>query len=232
MIKNKQIRIIFNEENYGFAKGNNIGISQAKGEYILLLNNDTIVTRGWIGGMLRHLRVSTVGMVGPVTNNIGNEAMINVTFEKFDNIDSFAEAYTISHWNETMGMTSLAMFCVIIKKEVLNKIGLLDERFGLGSFEDDDFALRLRNSGYKLLCLDDVFIHHFGNASFMKLGDGKYLEIMMKNMEYYNQKWKTKWSGHHFRQGILKEVPGETYEYIMRFYKDYLKIKEERRKRR
>ena len=77
--KNDNIICIFNKDNLGFAKANNIGINASNGHYIVLLNNDTIVTKGWISGLIRNLESSDkIGIVGPVTNNISNEAKINV----------------------------------------------------------------------------------------------------------------------------------------------------------
>lgn len=77
--KYSNISVLLNRKNYGFAKANNIGINHANGDYIILLNNDTIVTRGWIGGLVKHLeRNKTLGIIGPVTNNCGNEAKIDI----------------------------------------------------------------------------------------------------------------------------------------------------------
>lgn len=81
------VTIVLNEQNYGFAKGNNIGIKKAKGDYIILLNNDTVVTRGWVNGFIKHLeRDNRLGLVGPVTNYAGSEAMINVTYRNIKEV--------------------------------------------------------------------------------------------------------------------------------------------------
>jgi O-antigen biosynthesis protein len=71
--------LILNDENLGFSKANNQGFAISAGEYIVFLNNDTIVTPGWVHGLLYHLQKNpSAGMVGPVTNSIGNEAKIDV----------------------------------------------------------------------------------------------------------------------------------------------------------
>ncbi len=72
----------------------------------------------------------------------------------------------------------LAFFYGAIGKGLVDQIGLLDERFEVGIFEDDDYALRIKQKGYKLICAEDVFIHHHGMAAFEGLGDKEYKEIL------------------------------------------------------
>ncbi|HCC84746.1 MAG TPA: glycosyl transferase, partial [Candidatus Pacebacteria bacterium] len=75
------VKLILNSENLGFAKGNNLGMKTATGEYIVLLNNDVRVTPGWIERLVYHVRGSKAGLVGPVTNSIGNESKIEINYE-------------------------------------------------------------------------------------------------------------------------------------------------------
>ena len=96
--KNDDIHCIFNKDNLGFAKANNIGIKDSNGHYIVLLNNDTIVTKGWISGLIRNLESDDkIGIVGPVTNNISNEAKIKVNYD-LNEIEKFANDYTYTNF--------------------------------------------------------------------------------------------------------------------------------------
>ena len=200
-IEGENIKVVLNDDNLGFAKANNIGINLSTGDFVILLNNDTVVTRGWIVGLLRHFKDS-VGMVGPVTNSIGNEAKINVDYSDLSEMDAFAEYYTAKHFGEEFEIGVLAMFCVAIKREVIDRVGLLDERYRVGMFEDDDYSLAVKRAGYKLVCAEDVFIHHFGGATFKKYMSGELKRIFDENRKKFEEKWNVKWKPHRYREGV------------------------------
>ncbi len=194
------ITVILNNENKGFAGGNNDGLRIAKGEYLILLNNDTLVTRGWINGLVKHIGVNNIGMVCPVTNSIGNEAQIKVGYKDIRDMDKFAIEYTTKNYNKLYkNINVLAMFCVSFSREVFNKVGYLDENYKIGMFEDDDYSAAVKQAGYKIACVEDVFIHHFGNVSFKKLEDKTYRKIFETNKAYYEKKWDTIWTPHEYR---------------------------------
>ncbi|MBO4939194.1 MAG: glycosyltransferase [Oscillospiraceae bacterium] len=200
--KDERIKIVLNTTNRGFAGGNNDGIAVSDGEYIVLLNNDTLVTRGWLTGMTKHFRRSPkVGMVGAVTNSIGNEAQIDVSYKDVVDMPAFAYAYTACHMGETYRHDGvLAMYCVMFSRELTQKIGLLDENYGIGMFEDDDYSVAAERAGYELILPEDVFIHHFGSVSFKKLEDATYRKTFEANKAYFEKKWDTTWQMHHYRK--------------------------------
>jgi GT2 family glycosyltransferase len=196
-----RLRLIFNEENQGFARANNVGIrASADSEFVVLLNDDTVVTRGWLGRLVRYLQDERVGLIGPVTSWAGNEARIEVSYEGIEGIDEFAEGYTRAHANRTMELPMLAMFCVGMRRSLLDEIGLIDERFGVGLFEDDDFAHRVRQAGYRILCAEDIFVHHWGRASFSLLDQDKYDRLFDENRRKFEEKWGRAWQPHRARQ--------------------------------
>ena len=198
-------KIVLNKTNRGFAGGNNDGIAVADGEYIVLLNNDTVVTRGWLTNMLKHFsNDEAVGLVGPVTNSIGNEARINVTYTEQEQMPVFADSYTNAHMGEEYNHHGiLAMFCLMISRELYNKVGPLDEHYGIGMFEDDDYSIASEKNGYRNVLAEDVFIHHFGSVSFKKLEDETYRKLFEQNKAYYEQKWGEKWRKPEYRPGVL-----------------------------
>lgn len=200
--KYKNIKLILNKENYGFAKGNNIGLKASTGDYLILLNNDVIVTPGWISRLLFHVQKPKIGLVGPVTNSIGNEAKINIEYNNEDqkDIELTSRIYTSSHWGQTIEVNNIAAFCWIMSRKTYIKIGDLDERFGRGMFEDDDYCKRVKKLGLKILIADDVFVHHFGGASFKQLQSSDYQHLFNENKSKFEKKWHQKWIPHQYRK--------------------------------
>jgi len=79
-------------------------------------------------------------------------------------------------------------FCMLIKREVIDKIGGLDGRFGLGNFEDDDFSLRAALAGFESWIVKDCFVHHFGSRTFAG-AKIDFRESLHKNWEIFKEKW-------------------------------------------
>jgi GT2 family glycosyltransferase len=83
-----------------------------------------------------------------------------------------------------------------MRREVFDEIGELDEAFGIGMFEDDDYCRRIQSAGYRTVCAEDSFVHHYGQASFKKLIDsGEYQAIWDRNQAYFEKKWGA-WTPH------------------------------------
>ena len=191
--------LILNQDNTGFSKANNQGLAQAKGDYLVVLNNDTVVTSGWATGLIRHCKKDpTIGLIGPVTNNIGNEAKIEIQYDSLQEMPAKARDYTLRHLGQSFDIRTLAFFCVMITRQTYDRIGGLDEAFGLGFFEDDDYCRRVDEAKLRIVCADDVFVHHNLSASFNKLGQERKQELFQKNKAIYEAKWG-KWVPHSYR---------------------------------
>ena len=199
-----RLQVILNAENVGFAKANNIGIQAAEEcEYVVLLNDDTTVTGGWLNRLLRHLDQDPgIGLVGPVTNSIGNEAMIEVPYESLEDLEPFAVERARSHLGRSFEIPMLAMYCVAMRRSLLEEVGLLDERFRVGMFEDDDFSRRVHEAGLRTVCAEDVFIHHWGRSSFKRLHEKEYRRLFEENRRRYEEKWGEPWLPHRRREGM------------------------------
>jgi GT2 family glycosyltransferase/glycosyltransferase involved in cell wall biosynthesis len=197
--RNSCIKNIRSEVNLGFAGGNNLGIRAASGEILVLLNNDTYVTRGWVRDLIRPLlRDKTIGLAGPLTNNIGNEQKIAITYSNMQEMAAASGASTAERRRQTYEVKALAFFCVAIRRDVITKIGLLDEEYQLGFFEDDDYCARARQAGYRLVVCDDVFVHHHLSASFGQLGTPERTALMKRNRQRFESKWG-RWEPHRYR---------------------------------
>jgi len=184
------LRIFLNDENTGFAAANNQAFSEATGEIFCLLNNDTVVTPGWLSALVRELRDPAVGMVGPSTNGAANEARVEPGYEKLEELHGWAETFAWEHDGESFSIPMLALFCAALRREVWDEAGGLDERFEVGMFEDDDFSRRLRRLGYDLRCLRSAWVHHFQQTSFGALPPEEYERIYEANRRRFLEKWR------------------------------------------
>jgi GT2 family glycosyltransferase len=194
------VRLIANSENRGFGPAANQGLAAARGEFVCLLNNDTVVTRGWLSTLVGHLRRDRrIGMIGPSTNEIMNEGKVRVAYRNPAELAGWARRFVQANSGTTLTVPMLAMFCVVFRKSLFEEVGPLDERFEIGMFEDDDYSYRVRQAGYDLVCARDAFIHHQSRGSFAKLGEDRYLEIFRENERRFLDKWKLAsrqyWSG-------------------------------------
>ena len=193
-------RLILNDDNRGFAAANNQGLAVANGEYLVLLNNDTYVTPGWIRTLVRHLqRDKTIGLIGPVTNNIGNEAKIDITYDGMDEMRLKSAAYTRRRIGQTYPLRTAAFFCVMMPRAIYERVGALDEAFGRGFFEDDDYCRRIEQLGLRVVCAEDAFIHHHLSASFNKLKQQDRQKLFEDNKKIYEAKWG-EWVPHAYRR--------------------------------
>ena len=192
--RDARVRILLNGRNLGFAPACNLGLGIAGGERLVLLNNDTMVAPGWLGGLLAHLDNPGVGLVGPVTNRIGNEAEVPAEYRTWGEFLETARRRAEDHEGEWLEVRTPAMFCLAMRRQTYLHLGPLDERYEVGLLEDDDYADRARQAGYQLRCVEDVLVHHFGEASFGRLvPGGEYARILKANQQRYADKWGRGW---------------------------------------
>jgi GT2 family glycosyltransferase len=193
------VQYIRNETNLGFAAGNNVGIWASRGEFVVLLNNDTYVTHGWARDLIRPMLLDpTIGMTGPLTNMCGNEQKIGLAYSDMVEMARASADFTVRHRRQVFPIRCLAFFCVAIRRKVIDAIGALDEAYTVGYFEDDDYCRRVEEAGYRLAVCDDVFVHHHHSASFSQLGDAAKSGLMKRNRRIFEKRWG-KWIPHAYR---------------------------------
>jgi GT2 family glycosyltransferase/tetratricopeptide (TPR) repeat protein/SAM-dependent methyltransferase len=184
------VRLIANDENRGFPAAANQGIEAARGGQVLLLNNDTVVTTGWLGRMLRAFDDDPdVGLVGPCSNYVGSEQQVPVSYEDVSELDGFAWDRGKRHDRLVEDSDRLVGFCLLIRREVIDAIGGLDERFGVGCFEDDDYCRRALGAGFRAVITRDSFVHHYGGRTFVGSGVD-FAAVMRENEAKYRRKWE------------------------------------------
>lgn len=208
-------RIVLNTENRGFGPAVNQGLRQAVGQYLVVLNNDTIVTPGWARGLVRHfMRNPELGLIGPVTNNIGNESKIDLISDDLHSSLSEARRYNLDRGGMLYRLRIAAFFCVMMPRHVFEMVGELDERFVPGFFEDDDYCLRVQKAGLRIACAEDVFVYHELSASFDQLSVARRQAIFDRNKSLFEEKWGP-WVPHKYRpestQSVQKSLEANGY---------------------
>ncbi|MGU8077137.1 glycosyltransferase [Burkholderia pyrrocinia] len=193
------VKLILNADNRGFAAGNNQGLAAASGDYLVILNNDTVVTRGWARRMVNHLRQAPeIGILGPLTNNIGNEARVDTRYTSLAAMHREAEAITRPNLGQWFELDTVAFFCAMLPRSTYERCGPISEDYGLGFFEDDDYCRHVQAAGWVVGCAKDVFVHHHLSASFNKLGAERKRVLFETNRAIYESKWGA-WTPHRYR---------------------------------
>jgi GT2 family glycosyltransferase len=192
--RDARVTLIANEDNRGFPAACNQGLAAARGDYLVLLNSDTMVAPGWLSGLLSHLGEDDAKLAGPVTNRIGNEAEVATDYETYGDFLREARSRAGLSRGKAFEIDTLTMFCLAMRRGAYEAIGPLDESFGIGTLEDDDYAMRARRAGCSLRCAEDVLVHHFGEGSFGELfEDGEYSRLLERNRRRFEQKWDEAW---------------------------------------
>lgn len=172
-IEGSNVIKLYNDINRGFSNNINIGFSLSDENDVMLLNSDTIVTRGWIEKIraCAYLR-DDIGMVSPLSNSAticsipnfceDNDLPEGYTVESFGNLVEAGSLHRYPYLSVCVG------FCMYIKRSVIKIVGEFDaETYKRGYGEEGDFCYRARLLGYKCALADDTFIYHSGSASFL-----------------------------------------------------------------
>ncbi len=171
--KTKDIYTVINlDKNYGFAKAVNEGIKIAKGKWIVLLNNDVLVTKGWLkklkqGCKTYQQRTGTkeASIAVPVSNYVGMQAQQSPGGDR-NNFEQFAAQIYKDNYRTVIPVGTVSGMLMLINREVFDKIGLLDEQFFAGC-DDVDFSTRAYEAGFISVVCKDVFVFHYGSRTLL-----------------------------------------------------------------
>lgn len=183
------ITLICNAENKGFPYGCNQGIEAAGPDNdILLLNSDTVVMPNSVFWLRMGLyEAENVGASGSVTNMAGNGQRVDEEYGTLEEYIAYAKKKNVPIWNPFEKKVWLVGFAMLIKRQALDKVGLLDDAFSPGGEEDVDFSVRLQYAGYRLLLCWNSFIFHYGH------GGGNNRHIWEASQKRTKERFKAKW---------------------------------------
>lgn len=202
--------LIRNEENRGATKAFNQGMEASSASYILLINNDTIVTDGWLTEMMGALEsAADVGIVNPDSNNMGTQISKNMS------LDEFEKQCVRQHRGEYIDMGDACGFCYLMKREVLDKIGLWNDSYGFGNYEETEHCIFARKAGYRMVMAKGAFVFHEEHSTF------NMLELQGVDVEKDFEENKIKFEAKYGKtQRILYAVIGKRSEVLAKVSED------------
>lgn len=187
--------LIRNEINLGFPVAVNQGIKAAKGDIIVLLNNDVIVTENWFERLEWHLLKYDI--VGPMTNYAsGMQAVTIPVYHDEKELNQRAIEFQVANAFQAQEVNWVIGFCMAFKKSLYDELGEFDESLWPCSGEEIDFCLSARKAGHKVGIAKDVYVHHFGSQTFNELekaGQLKYDEICTRNDKHITERHGEFW---------------------------------------
>ncbi len=175
------IEKVFSEENAGFAGGMNKGMRLSDAPFICLLNNDCVVAEGWLEEMISVAEQrGDIGIVNPQSNTFGSFPDQSVSINEHARLldDKKGRFVELGH---AIG------FACLIKREVIEKIGYLDEAYEGVCYEDTDFSVRAQKAGYIPAMAEGSYVFHAEQASRKDL-EGKE-EIYSRNRALFENRW-------------------------------------------
>lgn len=180
-----------NDSNLGFPVAVNQGIRAAKGDTIVLLNNDVIVTPHWSERLLAHL--DRYAIVGPMTNYCAGKQKVTIpVYNDLEELSREAKGWSNTYAGQSIEVNWVIGFCMAFKRTLWEEIGPFDESLWPCSGEEIDFCLRARQRGYKVGVAKDIYVHHEGSQTFKAMEEAgmvEYQKIVKQNDAHLAEKW-------------------------------------------
>lgn len=190
--------LIRNEENLGFIKAVNQGLKASTAPYICIMNNDTLPAPGWLKRMVEFAEGHPdIGLINPQCDGHGDMS-----------IDAYADILK-EYKGRYMEMNQCQGWCMLLKRTLMDRIGLLDESFGIGGYDDTDYSMRAHMAGYRCVAIKDSYVYHRQHASFNESGDRE--AWVRRNRKIYYDKW-----GRHLRVGLVASFNGLNADAVSR----------------
>jgi GT2 family glycosyltransferase/glycosyltransferase involved in cell wall biosynthesis len=177
-VQDPMFKLIEHENNQGYTTAVNSGLKASEAPYVITQNSDTIVTHGWLRGLIRCISSeSKIGIAGPLSNAASWQNVpdlydatggfaVNV-LPAGTSADDMAQIVAASSKRSYPRLPFVNGFCFMIKREVINAVGFMDEEnFPVGYGEENDFCIRAADAGFDLAIADDAYVFHAKSKSF------------------------------------------------------------------
>jgi len=177
------IQVISNSVNLGCAAAWNQGVKATHSEWVVILNNDVIVSPDWLAGMIDFAERNEFDIVSPAFREGEYNYEIKVYSREFVQKMASASRMGVAHG-----------VCFMVRRQIFEKVGYFDENFRIGQFEDTDFFRRAKNNGFRLGTTGASFIHHFGSVTQNSIRRNREASpYEAENRAYYRRKWSLSW---------------------------------------
>jgi O-antigen biosynthesis protein len=183
-----RIEVVRTPTDLGIPQACSEAVAQARGQYVVLLNNDTVVTDAWLEQLIGLANLSpAVGLVGPMSNYAAPPQLVETVpyrigprkvqrgpdhaasvepLVQAEAVNAFAKQWREQHRGKWQEVERLGGFCLLVRREVLGRIDKAAMAAGLGLFDTDVLSELARKAGFTLACCRDLFVHHFGSRTF------------------------------------------------------------------
>ena len=175
------ILLVRNNKNIGFVKAVNQGMKLADAAYVCIMNNDTIATKGWLSELILVMEsYPEVGLLNPSSNTS------NQSPEEGESMEAYAKGLN-RFKGEIQELSVCRGFCMVMRKEVIERIGIFDEVYDLGYFEETDYSKKAVMKGFKIARAKASYVYHKGSVSFKEVQGNK--ELFKKNESIFFERW-------------------------------------------
>ena len=176
--------------NLGAPTARNRGLAVVEGDLVMFSDNDVIFTPRWRELLCAHLDLwPDVGIVGPVSDYVVEVQKAKPLPADDEDLDSWASEYAAKHRGSGVYIPQLILFAMLCRREVIEKIGGIDEDYNPWGFEDNDYCARAKIAGFELRIAQDCFIKHLGSRT-SKTANIDYGQLLYRNWEVFKRKWE------------------------------------------
>ncbi|MGB5969157.1 MAG: glycosyltransferase family 2 protein [Spirulinaceae cyanobacterium] len=199
-----QVTLLPQKRNLGFGSANNIGVQQAQGEFLFLLNSDTIITADILPRLIAKLNQSPLtGIVGPQLLNpdgsfqfsVSKEISILGEFQTLQQVKQYRNLATRPNvakiYNQEQNVDIVVGAAMLMRRSLFKEVGGFDQSFFM-YFEESDLCKRVGNLGYSILYIPEVSLIHLGGYSVAKNADYMAREYR-RSQRYYYKKHRPLW---------------------------------------
>jgi len=173
-----KIRLIVNKENLGNTTAGVQAMKYSDADYVCILDNDTIVCKGWLSEMIRVAELSEkFGIINPNCNSFGVHRPAGMPLE------DFGRELLHKNGGKFIEVGAAVGFCYLVKRKLINEIGCWDERFSPGYFEDTEYSMRAKKYGYKSVIALGAYIFHDEHSSFKSKDKKKLFEKLFNESQ-------------------------------------------------